>query len=347
MLAVGQPIVAEPGLDAESERFFGHVAADGVGLLTVELGAGAPSDFPPGAGARIRFWDASGLYTLTGVVVERTASQSGLRVVLRKGEVETAQRRRFFRAMVDVPATLTIVASPGGGSTGRREPGVPSDRRSSGVERVRARDISGGGLRVETDLPLSVGDDVEIDVELGQSATTLSGGEAQRVKLAAELAQRSRGDTVYVLDEPTTGLHLADVERLAVILRRLTDAGNAVVVIEHNLEIVKVADHVIDLGPEAGAAGGHIVARGTPEEVARVKESYTGRFLAPVLAQSRRAAEAPRAAFSPRDLDDRPREAKAKREAATLATASAELLASAAAAQKKTRAKKQKPRVAG
>jgi excinuclease ABC subunit A len=126
-------------------------------------------------------------------------------------------------------------------------------------------------------------------VRLGQSALTLSGGEAQRVKLAAELCHRSQGDTIYLLDEPTTGLHLADVERLVAILRRLAEAGNAVVVIEHNLEVVKVADRVIDLGPEAGDRGGEIVAEGTPEEVARVAASHTGRFLAPVLRASPRA----------------------------------------------------------
>jgi excinuclease ABC subunit A len=127
-------------------------------------------------------------------------------------------------------------------------------------------------------------------MRLGQSAVTLSGGEAQRVKLGAELCHKSRGDTLYVLDEPTTGLHLADVEKLVAILRRLTADGNAVVVIEHNLEVVKVADRVIDLGPEAGDRGGEIVAEGTPEEVARSPASHTGRFLRPVLEASRREA---------------------------------------------------------
>ena len=116
-------------------------------------------------------------------------------------------------------------------------------------------------------------------VKLGQAATTLSGGEAQRVKLATELSKRSTGKTFYVLDEPTTGLHSADVERLIAILQRLVDAGNTVLVIEHNLDVIKVADHIIDMGPEGGDAGGTVIAQGTPEEVAQVEKSYTGQFL--------------------------------------------------------------------
>ena len=107
----------------------------------------------------------------------------------------------------------------------------------------------------------------------------LSGGEAQRIKLATELSKRSTGRTIYVLDEPTTGLHVADVARLIDILDRLTDAGNTVLVIEHNLHVIKVADHIIDLGPEGGDAGGSIVFTGTPEDCARCAESYTGQFL--------------------------------------------------------------------
>ena len=116
-------------------------------------------------------------------------------------------------------------------------------------------------------------------VKLGQPSTTLSGGEAQRIKLATELSKRSTGRTIYVLDEPTTGLHVADVARLIDILSRLTDAGNTVLVIEHNLHVIKVADHIIDLGPEGGDAGGSIVFTGTPEDCARCAESYTGQFL--------------------------------------------------------------------
>jgi excinuclease ABC subunit A len=120
-------------------------------------------------------------------------------------------------------------------------------------------------------------------VKLGQSSTTLSGGEAQRVKLATELSKKSTGATVYVLDEPTTGLHIADVHKLIDILARLTDAGNTVVVIEHNLDVVKVADHIIDLGPEGGEGGGELIFAGTPEDCARCERSYTGQFLKKIL----------------------------------------------------------------
>ena len=125
-------------------------------------------------------------------------------------------------------------------------------------------------------------------VKLGQSSTTLSGGEAQRVKLATELSKRSTGSTVYVLDEPTTGLHIADVHKLIDILNRLTDAGNTVVVIEHNLDVIKVADHIIDLGPEGGDGGGTLVFAGTPEDCAACEESYTGQFLKPLLEEAAR-----------------------------------------------------------
>ena len=124
-------------------------------------------------------------------------------------------------------------------------------------------------------------------VKLGQSATTLSGGEAQRVKLSSELHKRSNGRTIYVLDEPTTGLHFEDVRKLLEVLEGPVDKGNSVLVIEHNLDVIKSADHIIDLGPEGGAGGGRIVATGTPEEVAEVKGSYTGRFLAPMLTTGR------------------------------------------------------------
>ena len=121
-------------------------------------------------------------------------------------------------------------------------------------------------------------------VRLGQPAPTLSGGEAQRVKLASELAKRSTGKTVYILDEPTTGLHFEDVRRLLAVLQRLVDAGNSVIVIEHNLDVVRCSDWIIDLGPEGGVGGGHVIAEGTPEEVAANPASVTGEFLAPLLA---------------------------------------------------------------
>lgn len=122
-------------------------------------------------------------------------------------------------------------------------------------------------------------------IKLGQPATTLSGGEAQRVKLATELARRSTGKTLYILDEPTTGLHTADIHRLLEVLQRLVDGGDTVVVIEHNLDVIKTADYVIDLGPEGGYRGGTLVAQGTPETIAKTKASYTGQFLAPILAR--------------------------------------------------------------
>jgi excinuclease ABC subunit A len=124
-------------------------------------------------------------------------------------------------------------------------------------------------------------------LRLGQSGSTLSGGEAQRVKLARELGRRETGRTLYLLDEPTTGLHLDDIRRLLHVLSRLLDAGNTVIVVEHNLEVVKTADHIIDLGPEAGAEGGRIVAEGSPEAVARSRKSYTASHLRPLLAAAR------------------------------------------------------------
>jgi excinuclease ABC subunit A len=120
-------------------------------------------------------------------------------------------------------------------------------------------------------------------LRLGQSGSTLSGGEAQRLKLARELGRRETGRTLYLLDEPTTGLHFDDVRKLLHVLNRLVDAGNTVVVIEHNLDVVKAADHVIDLGPEAGDGGGRVVAVGSPEEVARSTTSHTARYLRPLL----------------------------------------------------------------
>ena len=124
-------------------------------------------------------------------------------------------------------------------------------------------------------------------IKLGQPGTTLSGGEAQRVKLASELHRRSNGKTFYILDEPTTGLHVDDISRLLVVLQRLVETGDTVLVIEHNLDVIKTADYIIDLGPEGGDKGGTIVAAGPPEKVAEVPESYTGKYLKPVLERDR------------------------------------------------------------
>jgi excinuclease ABC subunit A len=121
-------------------------------------------------------------------------------------------------------------------------------------------------------------------IKLGQAATTLSGGEAQRVKLSKELSKRDTGNTLYILDEPTTGLHFHDIQQLLAVLHRLRDHGNTMVVIEHNLDVIKTADWVIDLGPEGGEGGGHIIATGTPEEVANTNRSHTGTFLKKLLA---------------------------------------------------------------
>ena len=126
-------------------------------------------------------------------------------------------------------------------------------------------------------------------MKIGQTATTMSGGEAQRVKLSRELAKRQTGRTLYVLDEPTTGLHFHDIARLLEVLQRLASTGNTVLVIEHNLDVIKCADWVIDLGPEGGAGGGTVVAQGTPEDVARSKASHTGRFLKELLNQRKKA----------------------------------------------------------
>jgi excinuclease ABC subunit A len=137
--------------------------------------------------------------------------------------------------------------------------------------------------------------DVGLDyVHLGQPATTLSGGEAQRVKLSSELAKRATGRTLYILDEPTTGLHFHDIKKLLEVLGKLVDAGNTVLVIEHNLDVIKTADYIIDLGPEGGDAGGQVIATGTPEEVAEVKRSYTGEFLRHVLPSPKEAPVKPK-----------------------------------------------------
>jgi len=134
--------------------------------------------------------------------------------------------------------------------------------------------------------------DVGLDyIKLGQPATTLSGGEAQRVKLATELSRRSNGGTLYILDEPTTGLHFADVHKLLEVLERLVEAGSTVLVIEHNLDVIKTADYIIDLGPEGGNRGGRVVATGTPEEVAKTPGSYTGQYLKKLLGRPKAAGE--------------------------------------------------------
>jgi excinuclease ABC subunit A len=140
-------------------------------------------------------------------------------------------------------------------------------------------------LQTMTDVGLSY-------ITLGQSATTLSGGEAQRIKLSKELSKRDTGQTLYILDEPTTGLHFQDIEQLLGVLHRLRDHGNTVVVIEHNLDVIKTADWVIDLGPEGGDKGGEIIARGTPEQVAKMPDSYTGQFLSRILGQQQQRKSA-------------------------------------------------------
>ena len=134
---------------------------------------------------------------------------------------------------------------------------------------------------------LSTLHDVGLDyIKLGQSSTTLSGGESQRIKITRELSKAKKGSTLYLLDEPTTGLHFEDVRKLILVLNRLVEKGNTVYVIEHNLDVIKCCDHIIDLGPEGGNGGGKIIAQGTPEEVSRMKESHTGRFLKKILSSS-------------------------------------------------------------
>ena len=123
-------------------------------------------------------------------------------------------------------------------------------------------------------------------IKIGQQATTLSGGEAQRIKLAKELSKRSTGRTLYILDEPTTGLHSHDIKKLLEILQAFANTGNTVVVIEHNLDVIKTADHIIDMGPEGGINGGRIIAEGTPEKVSQIEKSYTGRFIRELLGNS-------------------------------------------------------------
>ena len=172
-------------------------------------------------------------------------------------------------------------------------------------------------------------------VRLGQPATTLSGGEAQRVKLSAELQKRSTGRTVYVLDEPTTGLHFEDIRKLLLVLGRLVDAGNTVLVIEHNLDVIKTADWLVDMGPEGGSRGGLVVAEGTPEAVAAVPDSFTGQFLAPLL-DGREAKQPTRRLAADTAPNGRP---PAKKAAAKKATA--KKTAARKTTAKKTTAKKE------
>jgi excinuclease UvrABC ATPase subunit len=160
----------------------------------------------------------------------------------------------------------------------REVPGGKPKAASFGSSRKCFKDVPAAAARLQVLSDVGLG-----YLQLGQPATTLSGGEAQRVKLAKELGRRVTGRTLYLLDEPTTGLHLADTARLLGVLSRLVDAGNTVIVVEHNLELVKAADWVIDLGPEGGAAGGKLIAEGTPEQIAQAPGSYTGQSLMELL----------------------------------------------------------------
>ncbi|MHC4394008.1 MAG: excinuclease ABC subunit UvrA, partial [Planctomycetota bacterium] len=168
-------------------------------------------------------------------------------------------------------------------------------------------------------------------LKLGQSSTTLSGGEAQRIKLSRELAKRATGRTLYVLDEPSTGLHFEDVSKLIAVLEKLVETGNTVVVIEHNLDIIKTADWIVDLGPEGGTGGGHIVAEGSPEHVASVKGSYTGLFLREILDAEGRAAPAARK----RAKAKKPTKKKAAKKAVNRRASKAKKTKPAAKAKKK------------
>ena len=142
----------------------------------------------------------------------------------------------------------------------------------------KTRKVTDFGPKLQTLIDVGIG-----YIHIGQPATTLSGGEAQRIKLSRELGKKATGRTVYILDEPTTGLHTDDIRKLLDVLSRLVDGGNTVIVIEHNLDVIKTSDHIIDLGPEGGDEGGNVVGIGTPEEIVKVNGSYTGEFLAKVL----------------------------------------------------------------
>ena len=160
-----------------------------------------------------------------------------------------------------------------------------SEREMNGCEIHRAFDCTQPTISYHMKALVDVGLGY---VKLGQSSTTLSGGEAQRVKLATELSRRATGRTIYILDEPTTGLHMADVHRLIEVLQRLVDAGNTVLVIEHNLDVIKTADYIIDMGPEGGDRGGTVIAKGTPEEIVKVKKSYTGYYVKKMLEKDKK-----------------------------------------------------------
>ena len=163
-------------------------------------------------------------------------------------------------------------------SIGADEVAAAIAQRDSTIEIVR--NGSRGALWLETLVEVGLG-----YIRLGQPATTFSGGEAQRIKLASELSRRATGKTLYILDEPTTGLHSADVKRLVEILQKLVSGGNSMVIIEHNLDVIKTADHVIDMGPEGGLGGGMVIAEGTPEEISKNPSSFTGSYLKPLLAK--------------------------------------------------------------
>ncbi len=188
--------------------------------------------------------------------------------------------------------TSTCRARParGAATTARRSRCASRASRSRTCWRCRSRRRSSFFAKIpKLRRRLQTLHDVGLDyIKLGQPATTLSGGEAQRVKLAKELGKVATGRTLYILDEPTTGLHFADIEKLLEVLQRLVDAGNTVLVIEHNLDVIKQADWIVDLGPEGGEAGGELIAAGTPEEIAEVEGSYTGRFLRALPAARRR-----------------------------------------------------------
>jgi excinuclease ABC subunit A len=179
-------------------------------------------------------------------------------------------------------------------------------------------------------------------VRLGQPATTLSGGEAQRVKLSSELQKRSTGRTVYVLDEPTTGLHFEDIRKLLLVLGRLVDSGNTVLVIEHNLDVIKTADWLVDMGPEGGSRGGYVVATGTPEDVAAHPDSHTGRFLAPLLdgKEARQPTRMVSPAPDPRTAAKAPAKKAAAKRTAAKKTAAKKTVAKKTATRKKAAAKR-------